>query len=501
MQLARTTSLALILLAATACARLGADVVDVIRFADTVTTQQGGQFRPYGALPDKLQDRLDVLGTPPAGAWRLEALAEAPSSGFGGFVPLFDTTRRNGKPNPLDLSATPVLEARLLGALAERKVNVELCADPSGEGKCLALDTLAAGQLDAQAWKTFHFKPPGGADLSKIAAIRFAFDGAGAGWFAIADLRFVEDAAHEPRPLVAPEAPAPVRQALWVWTTDEILSDPARVERLLAFCKAQQLTDLFWQIPHTKPSSGKIEHVQVEAQRAFNAQARALGLTVHALDGNPKWVLKENHQTVFDIVAAVERFNADSPPEARYAAVHMDNEPYVLADWKKGGAIRQKIIDDYYALNVALQKQVHAAGMKYGVDIPFWWDQFGPQGEPVFAVKTEAGEKALLEALFPLVDNAGIMSYRIRALGANGVVDCCRTEFALGAKLGVEVFASVELGTGEKVEPGITFGVYPIEYFLTQRETLLRVLPRQQGCVGLAIHHYDPFVAMMEKRP
>ena len=59
------------------------------------------------------------------------------------------------------------------------------------------------------------------------------------------------------------------------------------------------------------------------------------------------------------------------------------------------------------------------------------------------------------------VDNVGVMSYRPRATGSNGIIACCQTEFDLGARNGVEVFASVETGGGSDVERGTSFFPYP----------------------------------------
>ena len=85
------------------------------------------------------------------------------------------------------------------------------------------------------------------------------------------------------------------------------------------------------------------------------------------------------------------------------------------------------------------------------------------------------------------------MSYRRRVTGPNGVVFHCLNEFELGEKLGVDVFASMELGTGDDVEEGTTFGAYPWPYFRGQLATLERILALTPGSPGIAIHYYEPF--------
>lgn len=493
-----TVLLGLLLPAMTAAA---GETIAVIDFDAALRTAQGGYYQCYGALPDRLRDGLVTTGTPAAGAWRLEVSGDAPASGAGGLILLGERSDLTSAKQTLDVQSAPNLQLRLIGELGQRKLRVELLSGPHATGAAsgTTIGLLDAAALDAASWGVKTWTVAGdGLDASALAAVRISLEGEGPAWVALDAVRFCSaEAADWP---VTPAAPMrPLRQALWVWKTTKYLAEPGEVEKLLAFCKAHAITDLFWQVPYNKFVGGKIELLQNDAQRAFNAAAHRAGLMVHALDGGPSFVLKENHIRMTKLVEALDAFNRAGAADERYDGVHMDNEPYVLKGWKEGPEAQQAIIQSYLELNRALSAQVKAAGMVYGVDIPFWWDRLDDSGKAMFRVKSEAGEPALLEALFPLVQNAGIMSYRVRALGGNGVADCCRSEFALGERLGVDVFASVELGVGDKVEEGITFGVYPAGYFATQLATLQRVLPTQPGCAGIAIHAYYSYVELVEK--
>jgi hypothetical protein len=477
-------------------------VIEVIDFDATARTAQGGLFGCFGALPNHLRDRMVTAGSPACGAWRLEVVADAPSAGLGGAIPLFNrdlllgraTRTPDNPPKLLDISSAPNLQLRLIGALGERKLQVALVpkAEPGSAG--IRVGTLAAGDLDARKWSTKSWSvAESGVDLTSVGFIQLTLEGTGPGWIAVDAARFSAAESTADWRLTPPADAPSIRQAMWVWKTREILPDPAQVERLLAFCETHRITDLFWQVRKQRSSGDAVVLEMVDAQRAFNTAAHRAGIRVHALDGDPQFVLRKKHARVFNLVDALVRFNQEGPADARFDAVHMDNEPYVLKEWKQSPADRQEIIQSYIELNRELQRRVHAGGMQYGVDIPFWWDKVDAAGVRAYQVKTEQGDVPLLEAIFGLVDNAGIMSYRVRVTGPNGVIDCCQTEFALGAQDGTEVFASVELGVGPKVEAGITFGVYPMAYFWTQLETLGRMLPAQRGCVGVAIHAYQFF--------
>jgi hypothetical protein len=476
----------------------GNPAIMVADFDYSVRTAQGGLFYCMGGRPDRVRDELVTIGEPPCGAWRIEVSADAPTEGVGGVVPLFDNRTWSPKPQPLNIGDATHLDIRLVGALGARRLRVELVSgeaiQPDQPGELVT--TVAASELDATQWRAKRFVlPTGSPDRSAFAAVRLLLEGEGPAWLAVDSMAFTNGATAAARQ--TDSAPHPLRQCLWVWKTKEILPDPARVEALLACCKRNGITDLFCQVPY-KRVDGEVRLQLVDQQRAFNSAARRAGVTVHALDGDPKFVFKANHPRVFEFVEALDRFNRESPPEDRYRAVHMDNEPYVNEQWKQGPEAQQEVIRDYLELNRELRRRVNAAGMEYGVDIPFWWDKPDASGQPAYRVTIGDREVPLLEALFPYLQNAGIMSYRTRVTGPNGIVGCCLTEFELGARFGVQVFASVELGTGPRVEEGITFGVYPAEYFAAQLKTLQRVLAHEEGCSGIAIHAYQFFSKLQE---
>ncbi|MBN1512740.1 MAG: hypothetical protein JXB13_12060 [Phycisphaerae bacterium] len=473
----------------------------VAGFEGGVESTLGGYFQCIGGAPTAVSDRIAAFGAPAVRSWRIDVQASAPSGGVGGVIPLFDN-RPGVKPQPLDVSAVPHLLLRLLGEPGARQVRVEVVHGPFDglERVGTEIGRLAGKDLSPTSWSTHAFALP--ADVlgpPGIGAIRVLLDGPGAGWVAIDHVAFCgsADAAAEPT-RGATAVPRTLRKAMWVWETARILADPAQREALVFFCRRHGVTDLFCQVPYDYKDDTIVLH-HVAEQRSFNAAARSASVTVHALDGAPDFIFARNHGRLLKLLDALDAFNREGGPDARYAAVHMDNEPYVLPEWKDPAA-RRDVLADFITLNRELRRRCDAAGMAYGVDIPFWWDSCDASGKPAFTVAGPEGDVPLLEALFPLIQNVGIMSYRERVTGVNGVVACCRTEFELGHRLGVPVFAAVELGTGPRVEKGITFGCYPRSYFAGQLETLEYVLARTAGCAGLAIHAYE-FYRTMEENP
>lgn len=471
------------------------DALVIADFGTAVSTAQGGLFRATGGRPDVVRDCLAELGQPPRWSWRLDVLERAPRNGVGGFLPLFDNHSGAAPGRPLDISATPFLELTLIGELGRRTLRVEVNPEaiPDAETGAAAIASFDAAKLSPDQWRALILRVPGKA----AGVVRLILEGEGPAWLAVDRARFC--ASEKPSAWVPlpPERPKPIRVAMWVWTTDEDLAEKARADTLLDFCRGRGITDVFLQIPYEYDSS--VELKLTDAMRDFNIAADRAKIRVHALDGAPRYVLPENHARMFELVAALERFNRDGPPEGRFDAIHLDNEPYVLPEWKDP-AKRPPIITAYVELNRELRRRANAAGMELGLDIPFWFDRRDPSGEPAFPVETPKGTVSLLEALFGIAQNVAVMSYRERVTGPNGVVAVCRDEFELARRYGVEVFTSIELGAGPKVEEGISLGRYPRDYFAAQLATLRRVLGYEPNCRGLAIHNYVYYRRMEEQQ-
>jgi hypothetical protein len=468
-------------------------VMLIADFGVSVQTQQSGFFRCMGGQPDQIADDFVVLGQPTAPAWRISLSNKAASSGAGVLIPLYDETA-TGNP-AVQIARRGNLTARLLGRLGRRRLRVELVPVQNPEGAGQLLGVIEASRIDADQWRTVRL--PLAKDRqgpNQVSFIRILAEGDGAAWFAIDSLTlsFSKDNSTESKH----SHPQRLRKAVWFWDTEVTLPDPSRRAALLELCHAQGITDLYCQIPYSY-EAGEIRLRLIEEQRAFNAAAAAQGTTTHALDGSPEYIFSENHPRMLRLLGVLGTFNKESLPGERYRAIHLDNEPYVLPGWRNDNQ-RPQIIREYIGLNKKLRDKTSELGMEFGVDIPFWWDDRDKEGTARFTYDSEAGKQPILEALFPLLDNVGIMSYRDRVTGPNGLVAHCLDEFKLGQKFGVEVFASVELGVGKAVDKGTTFGVYDWAYFRHQWKSLERILSHQPGCAGLAIHHAQPFAAAMK---
>jgi len=462
-------------------------------FGSSALTQQGGFFQCVGGRPDEIVDQLVTLGQPEESAWRISITDKATEDSVGALIPLFDET--GGSKTPLEIVAGSFLRGSFLGKLGNRRLRIELLTKPNSEAAGVQLGTIESDQLDAQTWKDIRLPIDGNEGSTKKGYfLRIYAEGNGPAWFAINSIAFTSGT---PRPIASkPVASHSLRKALWFWETERTLPDDSGTHSLLELCQDQGITDLYCQIPYSY-ENGKVQIRLADELANLNAAAAALGVTTHALDGQADYVFQRNHPRMIRLLDALAKFNEQRALNEQFQAVHLDNEPYVLPGWQNDEE-RQKIIQDYITLNQKLRRQADAAGMEFGVDIPFWWDVRNRDGSFKFTYETGNDKQPILEALFPLVHNVGIMSYRDRATGPNGTVAHCFYEFSLGERLGIDVFASVELGVGPAVEPNTTYGVYPWAYFRGQLSTLETILSHTPGCAGLAIHYAKPFAEAMK---
>lgn len=481
-------------LSTTAVSRADANMTCLMNAAGPIRTAGNGWIYTTGGRPDKVQDQLIECGQPQAWAWRIEALETAAAEGVAAIVPLWNNRER--QPQAAVTVATPSrLTLKLLGDLGQRQLKVLAQNHRAGQTE---LRVLKAADLSTKTWRTItidlHEAAP---ELTQFTDLRLELVGEGAAWIAVQRIDASGVTLPESAQCPTADPKRTLRRCLWVWRTREIIASESNLQELMAFCKTWAITDLFVQV-HVDYKADPPAFQMAAPMRHFLKLAHEHKLRVHAMDGAPEYVLAKNHARMFALVDAVHAFNQASDEDARFIAIHLDNEPYVMKAWKDP-AQQPQIIADFMTLQRELHQRVNAAGMEYGVDIPFWYDSLDNDGQPRFLVDTPEGKRPLLDELFKVIDNAGIMSYRVQMTGTNGPLAHCQREFELGAKNDVEVYAALEVGTGEDVDNGISLGVYPMSYTRAQIDTIWQALKFEPGCSGLALHYYGGF-QMLEKK-
>jgi len=258
-------------------------------------------------------------------------------------------------------------------------------------------------------------------------------------------------------------------RAMWVWNTPDLirLNAQGRAD-FFEFCLKEGIEHLWLQLlyvfettvdlgpPSPRNPIPDQTICAIRAQnsiRRFNREAHQAGLKVYGLDGYPEFVQKEYHHCPLGIVDAVIAFNDKSSPNERYDGVHFDNEPHLLIGWANWNR-RSQILEQFLDLLVKCQQRVRKRpGLKFGVDIPFWWQHLDERTGKVLGDVTFNGvRKAASYHCIDIVDTVGIMNYRDLADGPDGMVAHGADLLAYGDKakrakiyMGIETIANMDI--------------------------------------------------------
>ena len=278
-------------------------------------------------------------------------------------------------------------------------------------------------------------------------------------------------------------AQANTSRALWVWDPTALLRDVTARQHFLEFCRARGINVAWIQTTRQLPGQSRLQ--DEGGWRALLGDAHRAGLTIHALDGDPSYVLRQHHYVVLGLVDTIIRFNRNAPADQRFDGIHLDNEPYLLAGWDLP-AIREQVLTEYLELNARAQRAVTAeGGLEYGVDIPFW-----SMGDATF----EGVRKPASFHVLDLVDNVGIMDFRNVAAGDDGIIAHARALLTYGNATKTKVFVGVETAPVAHVGlPKLTFDGRSDAEMDRELAIAHAAFTNDTSYVGFAIHHYVPY--------
>jgi hypothetical protein len=405
----------------------------------------GGYFNSFARSPS----RADVtLNRSSEGDRVLTFVFIREISGFAGFwIHLFDFKSPPHERVYLDASPFEYITFSIRGDAGGEDLALQV-ADRIWEEKEDSLrigslaDFLPAGKVTQEwqrAWVPLA-KLPQRIDRRELASLVFQAV-RGGGRVYLRDLAFTLRKGSE-----IPASPKPIEEdiqpgiGMWLWETTRLLDDEEAQSRLIEFCRQQNITDLFLQLPYQADKKSERWNITWDkpAFRILLTRLHGAGLICHALDGDPHFALRDQHDRVRATLASIIRYNQESSPEARFDAVRYDIEPYILPQF--AGVQKQSVIRQYLTLLKDLKDLASAAGLEIGADIPFWYDARSRFFEPV----AEIQGRPLSEKILEIMDNIGIMDYRTKAYGADGTIAQAVNELRAAERLGKKVFVGLE---------------------------------------------------------
>ena len=255
--------------------------------------------------------------------------------------------------------------------------------------------------------------------------------------------------------------PGSAPRALWVWET----SDP---QATVDFALASGIGQLYAAVPAHVNASTQLPHLTELSQRA-----RAAGLRIDALGGDPGWI--------DDQAWVVDSWLRPALATGLFSGIHVDIEPYTTPAWQTQ---RAKVVKKYLATFDTLAAA--AGGTPIEADIPFWFDGIA------------TGSSTLDREVIRRTSGVTVMAYRNLAAGADGSIALAAAEVGAGDSLGKPVRIGQEttyLGADPTAAKQTFFGQTRTAMEV-QLDAITEAFGSHAGFAGLAIHDAAGYAAL-----
>lgn len=251
---------------------------------------------------------------------------------------------------------------------------------------------------------------------------------------------------------------SPIR-ATWIWDLEELGSDYGQV---LSFAREQRVSVIYLHVD--------LQEFSLRPYRSFIKKARAAGIDVFALGGDPHWALVSHRGSLTRFVSRVKNYNRVVDEEERFSGLHVDIEPYLLSEWKRdrSSVVEQWMLNAAYLIAEAKRDTpLYVSG-----DFPFWIQQISIPG-----TKTRLG-RWMIERF----DSITVMAYR---RDPNEVAAVAEPLLSQAAEVNKTIVVAVNLLRGES---GTRFHGKDSGELDSRLRDLEAKLAEHPGFSGTAVH-------------
>ena len=253
-------------------------------------------------------------------------------------------------------------------------------------------------------------------------------------------------------------------RAIWIWET-AFLDDAHQVEELLRFARKRGVRTLFLNAP-----AWRLEQ-KPETVRCFLAEAHRRKFTVHALQGEPKWIYAAERGGAVDFLEALARFHRDQPRSLRFDALHLDVEPQSLPEWNTESIPElARLYLDFLRWS---RRRAQQMDLPLAVDVPPWY----------WSIPWDS--RTLLDAVLELADEVALMAYadeswRIVIDSLPAVTRAERAGKGVWIGISADPIHLPRLPAGRSLRKELE----------NMRGRVEKAFPRQRSFRGTAIHDY-----------
>lgn len=219
-----------------------------------------------------------------------------------------------------------------------------------------------------------------------------------------------------------------------------------------------------------------------EMYKQFIKLAHLEKIKVEALGGERAWGLQEHKEDGLAFIQSVVDYNENASEEARFNAVHLDIEPYLLEAWEKD---RTQVLEDWYNNSLAYIARAKQNNLSINSDLPFWLDNDE-------VVKAEPFKKPTYQLFIDAFDEVNLMSYRNKIEGDNSISEISNTELTYAKEVGKRVGIAIDLLPSDL--PYTTFydsSKEELEEAISELHTFYR---DHSSFNGVAIHDFNHLI-------
>lgn len=263
---------------------------------------------------------------------------------------------------------------------------------------------------------------------------------------------------------------ARVPKGTWIWDSNIIKQDQ---DKIISFAKTKGMTSIYLQVD---------KDIDPAIYEDFIRKTKSEGIQVEALEGRPEWAYRSKQEDIQKFIAWVKAYNSSVGPEARFAGLHFDIEPYGLSEWTKD---KKAILESWMDNMRLIEKETKGSDLKIAIDVPYWLNTVNVPG------KNYSMSAWMLEKFDCLV----IMNYRNHALGSNGIVENAQTMLREASTLKKKVVIAVET-LKSKEGPRVSFYSMSNEVMEKELQSAHNQLAHYASYAGFAIHDFKSWQDM-----
>ncbi|SEB52758.1 hypothetical protein [Paenibacillus sp. GP183] len=260
--------------------------------------------------------------------------------------------------------------------------------------------------------------------------------------------------------------------ATWLWNTYSIWKEK---DKTLDFLAHKGVNLLYLQIDEDIPAG---------IYSTFISEAASRGIDVHALSGDPSWVLPEQSGKLYHFIDWVNTYNNSVKPTERFNGIHLDVEPYVLPQWRSDP---DTTIGLWRDLVSGFVQQVRAdTHLTVGADLPVWLNKVSIQDG-------YGGKTTLSNWMIQKLDQVSLMAYLDNAID---IIKSVSNEMDEAEKAGTPVVIGVE--TFNNNEPHSSFYTKGNSQMQSELSAVVQAFSSKSVFTGYAVHEYESWSTLKE---